>query len=83
MPVVTIYGRPGCHLCEEAESRVRELLGDDAVTIEVVDIERDERLHRDLFELIPVIEVDGRRVGELGAYRRRTFAERLAEALNA
>jgi glutaredoxin len=64
--VVTLYGRRGCHLCDEARSGLegirREGAGFDLCE---VDIEADPDLHRRLLELIPVIEVNGRRVSEL------------------
>ena len=64
--VVTLYGRPGCHLCGEARAGLERLL-DQGHRFELreVDIEADEALHRDLLERIPVIEVDGAVVNEL------------------
>ncbi len=64
--VVTLYGRPGCHLCEEARAGLAKMLGNGlAFELREVDIEADEELHRRLLELIPVIEVNGARVSEL------------------
>lgn len=66
MRVVTLYGRPECHLCDEA----REILGElvaaagDLELVEV-NIETDEELHARFLERIPVVEVDGRVVEEL------------------
>lgn len=66
MSVVTLYGRDGCHLCDEARKGLIALRRRGAdFELREVDIESDERLHRDLLELIPVIEVDGVRVSEL------------------
>ena len=61
-----LYGREGCHLCEEALEGLIALRrqGLEFELIEV-DIESEESLHRTLLELIPVIEVDGARVSEL------------------
>jgi glutaredoxin len=63
---VVLYGREGCHLCEEA---LEGLIGlrREGLEFELieVDIESEESLHRTLLELIPVIEVDGERVSEL------------------
>ena len=68
LPIVTLYGRPGCHLCDQA----RELLaglraGGDGPRFELreVDIDCDERLLREMLELIPVVEVEGVRVSTL------------------
>ena len=66
MRVVTLYGRPECHLCDEAREGLLELRrrGADSELVEV-DIEGDDELHARLLESIPVVEVDGRRVSEL------------------
>jgi hypothetical protein len=64
--VVTLYGRDGCHLCDEARAELEELRRSGlAFTLREVDIETDPGLHRRLLELIPVVEVDGVRVSEL------------------
>ncbi len=64
--VVTLYGRDGCHLCEEARVRLEEMRrGGAGFTLVEVDIETDPEMHRRMLELIPVVEVDGVRVSEL------------------
>lgn len=64
--MVTLYGRPGCHLCDEARTGLERLRRDGLrFTLREVDIESDDDLHRRLLELIPVVEVDGVRVSEL------------------
>ena len=77
MSTVTLYGRDGCHLCEEARERLVELSeGSARFELVEVDIEGDEALHRSMLELIPVVAVDGVRVCELildeGAVLART-----------
>jgi glutaredoxin len=62
MPEVTLYGRPDCHLCDEARAAIR---GFDGVQLREVDIESDDRLFAAMLERIPVVEVDGRVVSEL------------------
>ena len=52
---ITLYGRPGCHLCEEA----REVLDRVGEPYDEVDIEQDDDLHRRYLERIPVVTVDG------------------------
>lgn len=83
---LTVYIRPGCHLCEEATERIRSLASThkgDATAIEIVeiDIESDDDLHRKFMEQIPVIEIDGEIVSKLIEYRDRAFAETIAERL--
>ena len=64
--VVTLYGRRGCHLCEEARVRLEEMRRKGAgFELVEIDIESDAELHRRMLELIPVVEVDGVRVSEL------------------
>ena len=65
-PMVTLYGRPGCHLCEAARTGLLELRSRGArFELREVDIEGDEALHRRMLELIPVVEVNGERACEL------------------
>jgi glutaredoxin len=59
---VTLYTRPGCHLCDEARERLLEM----GIEVDEVNIEDDERLHASFLERIPVVEADGRVVSELG-----------------
>ncbi|MGH2907524.1 MAG: glutaredoxin family protein [Solirubrobacterales bacterium] len=67
--VVTVFMRPGCHLCDEAEALLRPLAAAAAADLELIDIERDDELHRRYLELIPVIEFDGREVARLDEFR--------------
>lgn len=85
MPTITIYGRPGCHLCDAAELRVRELAAECGVdvNIESVNIELDDDLHKRLLGRIPVVEIAGAVVGELGDFRKRSFSDRVRAALTA
>jgi glutaredoxin len=63
---VTVYSRPGCHLCEEALGQIRGLAsGGAAFTLEVVDIEADDELMKRYLERIPVVEAGGEVVSEL------------------
>ena len=63
---VTLYSRPGCHLCDEARAAILELAGGDrAIALREIDIDTDDRLLAAYLERIPVIEVDGVEVSEL------------------
>lgn len=59
-PRVTIYGRPGCHLCEEARAVVERVCADLGESFVEVDIDSDEELFDRFAEEIPVTFVDGR-----------------------
>jgi glutaredoxin len=52
---LVLYGRPGCHLCDEART-VLERIGH---PFEEVDIEADDALLARYLERIPVIALDG------------------------
>jgi glutaredoxin len=63
---LVLYGRPDCHLCDEARARLQGLLADGAsFELEEVDIESDDELLRRYLERIPVIELEGEIVSEL------------------
>lgn len=64
MSVVTVYSKPGCHLCEDAMAVLGGLQGELGFTLRELDIEADERLHRAYFERIPVVELDGEELCE-------------------
>jgi glutaredoxin len=66
IPRVTLYGRPGCQLCDEARDELLALR-DRGIGFELreVNIEDDDRLLRAHLERIPVIEVDGAEVSAL------------------
>jgi glutaredoxin len=62
---VLLYGRPGCHLCDEARARLEALRAEIPFELEERDIEDDESLHRRYLERIPVVVVGGEEVLEL------------------
>ena len=59
MRTVTLYGREGCHLCDDARAVLVELRSRVPFRLEEVDIESDEALHRRYLERIPVVALDG------------------------
>ena len=61
MSAVVLYGRPDCHLCDDA----RAVLEAAAVAFEEVDIESDDELFKRYLERIPVVTIDGEEAFEL------------------
>jgi hypothetical protein len=61
-PEVVLYGRPDCHLCDQARAAI---LGFEGIELREVDIESDDELFAAMLERIPVVEVGGRIVSEL------------------
>jgi hypothetical protein len=64
MPRVVLYGKPGCHLCEEARATVLEVREAEPFELEEVDVSVDPLLHRRYGERIPVVAVDGEELFE-------------------
>ena len=59
MTVVTVYSRPGCHLCVEATKALEALRPELGFELRERDIDAEEALQRAYFERIPVIALDG------------------------
>ncbi len=57
--VVTVYGRPGCHLCDGALALLARLRDEHPFALRIVDIEGDPGLHARYLERIPVVTLDG------------------------
>jgi glutaredoxin len=51
MPRLTLYSRPGCHLCDEARAALQRV----GAPFDEVDITSDDALHRRYLERIPVV----------------------------
>jgi glutaredoxin len=74
MATLTLYGKPGCHLCEGARTVVRGVADARGVEVVEVDVTRDPVLERRYGERIPVLalgdeelfefEVDGDALGK-------------------
>lgn len=66
MTVVTLYSRPGCHLCDEARAAILALRSPSRpFELREVDIDSDDALLAAYLERIPVVLVDQRTVSEL------------------
>jgi glutaredoxin len=81
---LTLYSRPGCHLCEEMMAAIRTALqGVEApIELEEIDISTDPQLEARYGLEIPVLLIDGAkvakyRIGE--ADLRRVLAHRLTD----
>ena len=56
---VVIYSRVNCHLCQEAEENVREVLTEIPFELEIIYIDGDQELERLYGEEVPVITING------------------------
>jgi glutaredoxin len=57
---VTLYTRPGCHLCDDARVVVERVCADLGESFEEVDITTDDDLADRFGEDVPVTFVDGK-----------------------
>ena len=64
MPVVTLYGKPGCHLCDDAREIVARVRAEHPFDLREVDVSLDPVLLREYGERIPVLELDGEELFE-------------------
>ena len=68
LPDLILYGRPGCHLCDDARAFVAQLLetrtraGLAVPALVERNIETDPAWQQAYFETIPVVELGGRRI---------------------
>jgi glutaredoxin len=64
MPVVTLYAKPGCHLCEDARAVVERVSAQRSFDLREVDVTLDPVLFREYGERIPVLSLDGEELFE-------------------
>jgi glutaredoxin len=64
MPLVTLYGKPGCHLCDHAREVVERVRAEHPFELREVDVSLDPVVHREYGERIPVLELDGEELFE-------------------
>ncbi len=57
---ITLYSRPGCHLCDDARAVIEQVCAELGETYDEVDIDADPELQRRFGEEVPVTFVDGR-----------------------
>ena len=76
---VTLYTRPGCHLCEEAKLRIEPLLAEFGARLREVNIDADPEL-RERYNLdVPVIFLADRKIAK-HRLDPAQFRRQLAEA---
>ena len=61
---VTLYGKPGCCLCDEAKEVVAAVRAERQFELEEVDVSVDPALNHRYGERIPVVAVDGEELFE-------------------
>ncbi len=61
---LTIYSRPGCHLCEEMKAVVERVQLARAFELRELDISGDAELERRYGTELPVLELDGKKIAK-------------------
>jgi glutaredoxin len=61
---ITLYTRPGCHLCEEAKALIEPLLREFGATLREVNIDEDAVLRKRHGTDIPVIFIGSRKAAK-------------------
>ena len=56
---MTLYGKPGCHLCDDAREVVERVRAEHPFDLREVDVSLDPGLNREYGERIPVVSVNG------------------------
>jgi glutaredoxin len=59
MRTVTLFGREGCHLCDEARAALERVRRAHPFVLREVDIDTDDELIKRYLERIPVVALDG------------------------
>jgi glutaredoxin len=59
VPLITLYGKPGCHLCDDARAAVERVRAQHPFDLREVDVSLDPQLNRVYGDRVPVVELDG------------------------
>jgi hypothetical protein len=65
LTTVVLYGRAGCHLCEDALALIERVRSRVPFVLEQRDIESNDEWFMRYLERIPVVEIDGEVAFEL------------------
>ena len=76
---VTLYTRPGCHLCEEAKQQMAPLLAEFGAELREINIDADPALRELYTHDVPVIFLGTRKIAKYGVDLRQ-FRRQLADA---
>ena len=61
---MTLYGKPGCHLCDDARAVVERVRAERRFDLVEVDVSLDPTLYREYGERIPVLALNGEELFE-------------------
>jgi glutaredoxin len=69
--LITIYSKPGCHLCDRAKEVIERCRVKAEFAIEVVDISQNPELLQRYRDDIPVILLDGNEIARIFVRERK------------
>lgn len=78
--VLTLYSKPDCHLCVDALATLNRVAADMPFVLRELDITADDELHRQYFDRIPVVALDGEELFEYFV-QEHVLRERLSTIL--
>jgi glutaredoxin len=59
MKTVTLLGRAGCHLCDDAREVVLAVAGRAGASVTELDVDDDPELRAEYGDMVPVVLIDG------------------------
>lgn len=77
-PIITLYTRNRCSLCDKAKNSILELKQQWDFTLEEIDIEQSDELTELYGIMIPVVHIDGEEVA-FGIINKLDISNRLQE----
>ena len=81
---ITLYTRPGCHLCEAAKAQIAPLLDEFGATLREINVDADAALREQYTNDVPVIFIGARKAAkhrvDVAQFRRQLEAARRASA---
>jgi glutaredoxin len=77
--IVTLYTKPGCHLCEDAKAAIAPLLKEFAATLQEVNIEENPEVFQRYRYDIPVLFIGSHKIAK-HRVNPDQFRRQLAEA---
>jgi glutaredoxin len=77
LKTVTLYGKPGCHLCDEVRAILEEVALEFGFALHEINIQNDAVLFERYRLLIPVVAIEGREIGR-GEINERALLAALA-----
>jgi glutaredoxin len=75
---LTLYSKPGCHLCDDAKREIQEFAKECELQIDEVDISKDKVLWDKYCYDIPVLMLDGEEIARhhIGIKKLRVIRKR-------